>query len=33
MTAPLDQMTILPVILPAMAAAFLVLALRHHLAG
>ncbi|MDI4663510.1 monovalent cation/H+ antiporter subunit D [Xanthobacter autotrophicus] len=33
MTTPLDQMTILPVILPAMAAAFLVLALRHHLAG
>ncbi|MFS8043936.1 MULTISPECIES: monovalent cation/H+ antiporter subunit D [Xanthobacter] len=31
MTAPLDHMTILPVILPAMAAAFLVLALRHHL--
>ncbi|MFG1410708.1 monovalent cation/H+ antiporter subunit D [Xanthobacter sp. VTT E-85241] len=31
MTAPLDHLLILPVILPAMAAAFLVLLLRHHL--
>lgn len=30
---PLDHMIILPVILPAMTAAFLVLALRHHLKG
>ncbi len=33
MTAPLDHMMILPVILPAMVAAFLVIALRHHLKG
>ncbi|MFG1424907.1 monovalent cation/H+ antiporter subunit D [Roseixanthobacter glucoisosaccharinicivorans] len=31
MTAPLDHLMILPVIVPAMAAAFLVLLLRHHL--
>ncbi|MFS8035991.1 monovalent cation/H+ antiporter subunit D [Xanthobacter sp. AM11] len=31
MSAPLDQLIILPVLLPAMTAAFLVLALRHHL--
>ncbi|TCT05070.1 monovalent cation/H+ antiporter subunit D [Aquabacter spiritensis] len=31
MIAPIDHLMILPVILPAMAAAFLVLALRHHL--